>query len=194
MAFPGAYPDQRWLRLPAPPVALADFDAIEEDTRYRYEVEDGVLIVSPRPATLHQIALAKLIVQLDAQVPSGMTLAPEVEVLLAESPLRIRVPDLVVLRPSVDMSGPRQRAEDVLLVVEIVSPGSVRPDTRDKPDEYAEAGIPHYWLVDLNRPVSVTGYHLTGEFGYRESFEASGQVAVDSPFPVRLDLTRLPAR
>ncbi|MFF5176200.1 Uma2 family endonuclease [Micromonospora sp. NPDC000089] len=52
---------------------------------------------------------------------------------------------------------------DVLLVVEIVSPGSEGIDTVTKRSEYAAAGIPRYWVVDQDQPQTVTMLHLEGE-------------------------------
>jgi hypothetical protein len=37
------------------------------------------------------------------------------------------------------------------LVVEVVSKGSRREDRGSKPLAYAEAGIPHFWRVVLDR-------------------------------------------
>jgi len=42
------------------------------------------------------------------------------------------------------------RAEDVLLVSEIMSPGSITTDRKDKPAEYAEARIPHFWRIEFD--------------------------------------------
>ncbi|WP_308431690.1 Uma2 family endonuclease [Amycolatopsis acidiphila] len=52
------------------------------------------------------------------------------------------------------------KAADVLIVVEIVSPGSHRMDTVVKHGEYADAGIPYYWIVDLDEPLSLVACHL----------------------------------
>lgn len=51
------------------------------------------------------------------------------------------------------------------LVVEIVSPSSRGQDRGDKYYEYAEAGIPEYWLIDPERS-RVEAYRLE-EGGYR---------------------------
>ncbi|MFD2491822.1 Uma2 family endonuclease [Amycolatopsis jiangsuensis] len=40
------------------------------------------------------------------------------------------------------------RPEHVLLVVEVVSPGSGTTDRIVKTDQYAKAGIPFYWRVE----------------------------------------------
>jgi Uma2 family endonuclease len=53
----------------------------------------------------------------------------------------------------------------VLLVIEIVSPGSEGVDLITKRREYAAAGIPQYWIVDQDAPQTVTMHRLdTGEY------------------------------
>ena len=61
-----------------------------------------------------------------------------------------RNPDLIVVNRSVvDRNPARVDPTDVVLVVEIVSPGSRRTGRVMKAYEYAKAGINHYWIVDL---------------------------------------------
>ncbi|PRX50199.1 putative restriction endonuclease [Prauserella shujinwangii] len=83
------------------------------------------------------------------------------------------------------------RASDVVIVVEIVSPGSRRTDYVIKHGEYADAGIPHYWIVDLADPLSLVACHLAGELGYQDAPAATGTYTTTEPFPARLDLTTL---
>jgi len=52
---------------------------------------------------------------------------------------------------------------DVLLVVEIVSPGSEGVDTVTKRNEYAAAGIPQYWVVDHDPAQTVTMHRPGGD-------------------------------
>ena len=109
----------------------------------------------------------------------------------AEHPPIVRVPDLVVTRAG----GPEERLEasDVLLAVEVISPGSRNVDLCLKPFEYAEAGIPHYWLVDLDPPApSITVFHLgaPGE-GYVEGPATTGELVTTVPFRLRIDIPAL---
>ena len=53
--------------------------------------------------------------------------------------------------------------DDVLLVVEIISPGSEGVDTVTKRSEYAAAGIPQYWVVDQAAAQTVTMHRLDGD-------------------------------
>jgi Uma2 family endonuclease len=48
-----------------------------------------------------------------------------------------------------------------LLVIEIVSPGTVQTDTKDKVADYADAKVPEYWVVNPESG-SVTVWHLEG--------------------------------
>ena len=83
------------------------------------------------------------------------------------------------------------RADEVTIVVEIVSPGSKRTDYQVKHDEYADAGIPHYWIVDITAPVSLVACHQAGEFGYQDASAVTGIFTTDAPFPVKIDLDAL---
>lgn len=53
---------------------------------------------------------------------------------------------------------------EITLTVEVVSPGSRTQDRLHKPAEYAEAGIGHYWRVEIRPELVVHTYRL-GETG-----------------------------
>jgi Uma2 family endonuclease len=57
---------------------------------------------------------------------------------------------------------------DLLLVVEIVSPGSEALDEVTKLREYASAGIPQYWVVSRDGAQTVTLYRLGPDGLYKE--------------------------
>jgi Uma2 family endonuclease len=59
-------------------------------------------------------------------------------------------PDVVLLRPRGDFYGTgKPRPEDVFLVIEVAD-SSLAFDRDVKGPLYAEAGIPEYWILDLN--------------------------------------------
>jgi hypothetical protein len=77
------------------PFTVADLEATPDDGR-RYELLDGVLVVSPRPTTVHQWVATKLV---------GVLLAacPEDQGVVAEPALQLTsktelAPDIVVVR------------------------------------------------------------------------------------------------
>jgi Uma2 family endonuclease len=181
--------------LPRGLLTLADWEALPEDNSAHHELQEGVLVASPRPAKPHQKALVFLAAQLLRQVPDRWEVVPDFEVVLrAADPAIIRAPDLMVIRA--ESAPARAVPVDVLIAVEIISPGSRNVDTHLKAFEYADAGIPHYWLVDLDPPaptITVFGLGAPGD-GYVESQTASGELVIDEPFPLRIDVAALAPR
>ena len=76
---------------------------------------------------------------------------------------------------------------DVALVVEIMSPSSVRIDRVLKPHTYADAGIPAYLPVELEGP-TVTWFALSGSGGYTRRGSANGaeELLLTKPFGARI--------
>lgn len=62
-------------------------------------------------------------------------------------PLLNRRPDVVVYDSALPDDAVL-RPEHCLLVVEVMSPGSITADQTDKPAEYAAAGIEHFWRFE----------------------------------------------
>jgi Uma2 family endonuclease len=188
--------------VPEPPgrlLTVAAYAALGEDDRYRSELQEGNLVMSPSPVPDHMIVMGRLFVQLDEQLPSGLVVIPDIDVDLELAPRGkpgfVRRPDLVVVHQTavdrVRRDGGILRACDVLVIVEIVSPGSQRTDHVIKRGEYADAGIPHYWIVDLDGPATVIDCHLAAEFGYQDRGPVTGRFITTEPFPVDLRLDGL---
>jgi Uma2 family endonuclease len=180
------------LPIPRELMTLDQWDALPEDNSAHYELQEGVLVVSPKPAKRHQLAVTRLASQMERQLSVEWDVVPDFEVVVqAEGPATVRAPDLVMVRAEAPEN--RVSAGDVLLAVEIISPGSRKIDTHMKHFEYAEAGIPHYWLVDLDPPApSITVYGLGApDDGYVESQTATGVLTVQEPFPMRIDIRSL---
>ncbi|WP_237774288.1 Uma2 family endonuclease [Actinosynnema sp. ALI-1.44] len=119
----------------------------------------------------------------------------DLELVPGDQPGTVRRPDLIIVDRA-DRKWARAerrvlRASEVLLVVETVSPGSRRMDYRIKRDEYADAGIRHYWILDLDEPVSSLAFRLTDEFGYVANGEAAGKFSTSEPVALDVDLTAL---
>ena len=83
------------------------------------------------------------------------------------------------------------RASEVLVVAELVVADTRRIDHVHKRQDYADAGIPNYWIVDIDDPISLTACRLTEDFGYVDDQSATGVFRTEVPFPVVLDLDRL---
>ena len=92
-----------------------------------------------------------------------------------------------------DLSQVVYPAADVRLVVEITSPGNLATDRAIKPQLYAQAGIPHYLRIELQRgePTALV-FALQSERCVETARFAPGETAhLHEPFPVSFDLTAL---
>jgi len=86
-----------------------------------------------------------------------------------------------------------KRPEHVLLIAEVVSPGSETTDRKLKLVDYAVAGIEHYWRVEeAGTGVPVVFTYLLDPSGpiYRATEIFTGVVKATVPFAVEIDLQR----
>jgi Uma2 family endonuclease len=139
---------------------------------------------------LHQRVAQRLSVWLDDQLPDDLTALSDFEVVVESGPLvTVRAPDVVIIRDLGGENAPRVPAGDVLVAVEVVSPSTGRTDRLTKPVEYADAGIPHYWLVEMD-PLSITAYTLV-DGDYEVVAQSSEILSVLEPVPMTIDVQRL---
>lgn len=138
---------------------------VADEHHHRYEISpEGVLSVMPRPGYAHAIIATRLTVWLAA---AGIPIDRIAQAVGLRIPGRRggeggRIPDLI-LWSKAQADGVWLPATDVLLVVEIISPGSEGMDTVTKRREYAGAGIPQYWTVDQDPAQTVTMCRLHGD-------------------------------
>ncbi|MCO1657379.1 Uma2 family endonuclease [Pseudonocardia humida] len=180
------------------PLTAAEFLALPENTDIRLELQDGAFVVKPRPTPHHQASLLELFVQLHQRTPglvpvSGVDVDPRL--VPPDQPGTVRVPDLVVV--------PKDRyervrdgtepvtADDLVLVGEVIGPGSRRTDTVIEHADYADAGIGHYWIIDLDDDANLTACHLACGSRYLDAGRRRGVFETDVPFPAVLDLAAL---
>lgn len=159
-----------------------DLDAMPDDG-HRYELIDGVLIVSPAPTPTHQRASFRLGLLLHAALPPRLEILPApLDVVLSDD--TVLQPDLVVAQ-TLDF-GDRGLSAAPLLAVEVLSPSSRGIDLLLKKDRLERAGCAHYWVVDPQEP-SITGWALT-DGAYRQVARAVDHEAfeVAEPFAVRV--------
>jgi Uma2 family endonuclease len=170
-------------RLDAPPVSYEQWLAMGE-TDLPSEVVEGRLIVSPPPTTPHQRAIMRLALALSDAAPPELEVLPEPGWLLRRAPLHVRQPDLAVVR-SETVGGPTLE-EPPVLAVEILSPTSRERDLIAKRAFYATAGLPWYWLVDLDIPQILVLRNTDAVFVEHASAVGEETLTVAEPFPVRL--------
>ena len=154
--------------------AWGEEDYLSLNTNHLVEFSHGRIEVLPMPTDTHQGIIGSLLFILgDATRRLGGKL------LCAPMPLRIfpgRIcePDLLFLA---DANDPRRQDAywtGADLVIEVVSPDDSQRDLVTKRREYAQAGIPEYWIVDpQTETITVlrldeTSYVEHGVFGLGE--------------------------
>ena len=126
----------------------ADLLVMQNDGKQR-QIVDGELFVTPSPKFTHQHILSRInaafIHYLEAH-PIGYALFAPLDVILSE--IDVLEPDLLLV-----LNEHRNILQDWVrgapdLVVEILSPGTVRIDRGPKLRAYARFGVPECWLVD----------------------------------------------
>ncbi|MBO0828075.1 MAG: Uma2 family endonuclease [Streptosporangiales bacterium] len=186
-----ALPD--WMVLPPEGITVAEYEALPEEICKRIEIVDGAIIVSPAPLRSHQRIARRLANVLDGASGSLVAVDIDVDLRLRDIPLLNRRPDVVVYDASLPTDAVL-RPEHCLLVVEVMSPGSVTADRLDKPAEYAAAGIGHYWRVETDETGTLTLFRYRPDSGARAYAMAGveqGRVEVEEPFGVCVDLADL---
>lgn len=176
-------------------LTLEEWAALPEAEGVRMELVEGVVVMTPMPLSWHQRAAMRLGYRVDEQLPPALTSLAAVEVVVSNPPPTVRIPDVVVTRDDiVECNPPRIEAADILLAVEILSDGTRRVDRVLKFSEYADAGIPQYWIVDLGTPTTLLAYtlvdgnyELSGEHTWRVELPVAGH-------PVTVDLDALTRR
>jgi Uma2 family endonuclease len=112
------------------------------------------------------------------------------------NPRRLFIPDLLVITDEAARRpvGKYEPAE-VLLAVEIVSPSSQSMDRVMKPTLYAKAGIPSYWMIEIDGGLTVHTYQLEREDEvYQPSGTFTDAIKVDQPWQIDLPMKRLRPR
>jgi Uma2 family endonuclease len=137
--------------LPAPrPWTYADLVALPDD-QLRHELIDGEHVVTPSPATGHQIILMNLLRLLLPYLEKhrlGQVLCAPFDVKL--SLFTVLVPDLVFFTAErfARVVNEKHATAAPDLVVEILSPGTRRRDKGRKRAVYDREGVREYWIVD----------------------------------------------
>lgn len=172
--------------LPAHPAngewTYEDFLQLPDDGN-RYEIIEGVLHVTNAPNSNHQFTVGEISAELRNFVKRGklgrVIVAPfEVHLSVHTRPVQ---PDVLFIRAERVPSGQFPFFEGAPdLIVEVMSPESVRRDRITKFTAYESAGVPEYWIVNPHARIvevyvlSAGEYALLGE--YRDNEQVQSQV------------------
>jgi Uma2 family endonuclease len=167
-----------------------DLERMPDDGR-RYELVDGVLVVSPAPRIPHQVVLAELIVLLHGACPPGLFVVPGPGVRMSDDTELI--PDLVVIRR--DQLAERRVTRPPLLVIEIQSPSTALFDLNTKKAVYERFSIASYWVVipDVDQPELIAFELREGRYEQVAHVTGGRPFRAERPFPVEVVPARLVA-
>jgi Uma2 family endonuclease len=171
-------------------VGRAEFEAIRDrplDTD-RYELLDGEVLVTPSPSPVHQEVVSELTAVLRPLVPPQWSVlsGPLDVVLPAHDGDTVLQPDLLIAhRERLTAKG---HDGPPVLVVEVLSPTTWHRDLGAKMAAYAEAGVPHYWVVAPTTR-SITVYELGPDGAYAERHHAEGEQRVELTAPLEVAMS-----
>ena len=141
-----------------PRYTVDDLEHFPDDGN-RYELLDGVLLVTPAPSLAHQAIASRLVIRLSieslgyAQVvgPGAITVPPGTQL----------QPDVLVIPAGYPLDSKWQDVSEHWLAVEVLSRSSRMYDPQFKRDAYFALGVREVWLVDM-RDRSVEVYRERG--------------------------------
>lgn len=166
------------------------------ETRERYELVDGVVLMSPSPTPQHQNLIGRIYRLIAAYLddnPIGQVFL-QLDVHLGTGPRGgdlVYRPDVMFLSHEKAARVGDRVAETPDLIVEVVSPSSRRFDLETKKDDYERAGVAEYWIIDPEQEQCL--FYRLSDTGY-----AAASLAPDSyESPVlagfKLDVSRVRA-
>jgi Uma2 family endonuclease len=167
-----------------------DLERMPDDGR-RYELVDGVLIVSPAPRVPHQLVLTELIVLLHGACPPDLFVVAGPGIQMSDDSELI--PDLVVIRQ--DQLAGRWVTQPPLLAVEIQSPSTALFDLNTKKAVYERFSIGSYWVVvpDVDQPELIAFELHDGRYRQVAHVRGGQMFRAQRPFAVDIVPARLVA-
>ncbi|MEH2062325.1 MAG: Uma2 family endonuclease [Nostoc sp.] len=165
--------------------SFEEYLTYDDGTDSRYELVDGKLELRNPPPFRHLLISKFIELAFKAEI-KGLSLP---WLCFREAGVRTgwrksRLPDVYVVMAEqviefLDESAVCQSAP--MLVVEVVSPDSVKRDYRYKRSEYAALEIPEYWIVDpIESKITIL---LLSEGLYEEKEFSGSQLIVSATFP-----------
>ena len=140
------------MSMPAALYYTAEMVRALPDDGKRHETVHGELLVSPAPRLAHQVVLQRLALALGKYLESdGIAGLFCVAADLSWGPDILVQPDLFVADPH-ELQGADSWSDiqTLHLVVEILSPASIRVDRYTKRHLYQKHGVATYWVVDID--------------------------------------------
>jgi Uma2 family endonuclease len=159
-----------------------DYLRLPDDGR-RYEIIQGVLYVANAPSYDHQFSVLKIATKFEVWAETqkaGVVITAPFEVHLPGIAKPVQPDILFIAKDRTPSPGTQifEGAPD--LIVEVLSPGSLRLDQHVKFGAYEQAGVREYWIVDpktraitvYSLPENSPEYILLGQFTGNEAVQS----------------------
>lgn len=186
------HPDRNWDDL------VRFWEEMEWPEGSKVEIIEGIVTVSPAPASRHNLITELIQYGLYSVIPRDWGIY-QTQAIAVPSRLGMLIPDLVVVprrelaEAESDSYIPAAVAE---IVVEITSKSNARHDRITKPAAYAAAGIPLYLLVDRwaegGPTVTLHGEPKAGVYRVLCAAKFGDPIKLPSPFDLVIDTSEFP--
>jgi Uma2 family endonuclease len=158
-----------------------DYLMLSKRTNRLVELTDGFIEELPVPTDKHQ-AIADFLFSLLKIFVGRAGRVRYAPLRLRIRPRKFREPDILLLRDARDPRRSDKFWSGADLVVEVVSPDKPERDRVEKRLDYAEGGIPEYWIVDPAAE-TITVLHLEGNAYAEHGIFARGETATSVLLP-----------
>lgn len=151
------------MALTVPRYTVAELDDFPDDGN-RYELLDGILMVTPSPGSPHQGIATRLSIRLGLALELSGHVHIYTSGVVTLPPHTQLQPDLLVVPARLPIGAPWVDMTDHWLAVEVLSRSSRRYDRDFKRDAYLDLGVREVWLVDTrDRSMEVCRRRGTGD-------------------------------
>jgi len=163
---------------------------LTDHTNRLVEFTDGLIEVLPMPTDRHQGVLEFMYLAFRAflQPMGGRVRFAGLRLRIRDG--KFRQPDLLLLKSAKDPRRQNRFWEGADLSLEVVSPDKPERDLVDKRHDYAEGGVPEYWIVNPQTETITVLNHLRGKAYRRQTIFRRGEIATSPTlvgFSVKVD-------
>ncbi|MFL5732786.1 MAG: Uma2 family endonuclease [Chloroflexia bacterium] len=152
---------------------------VTDQTNHLIEFTDGVIEILPMPTQKHQAILQFLFLAILPRIKhiGGRVYFAPLRLRIREG--KFREPDLLLVLDAHDTRQQNRFWLGADLVMEVVSSDNPERDTKVKRVDYAEAGIPEYWIVNPEDQ-TITVLKLEGGTYVEHAVAGRGETAISA--------------
>ena len=143
------------------PLTTKEFFALDVDEKLKVELIGGALAVSPSSKPWHGRVANRLARMLEDTLGEQFPVFTDLDVIIDEE--TVPRPDVFVIKGAAYGPDKVAEARDVVLAIEIMSPGSQVNDRLVKPSLYRDAGIPSWRVERSGRKLALFEIPLRGD-------------------------------